>query len=138
VEIHVLQGERKMASANKSLGKFELVGIPPAPKGIPQIEVTFEIDSNGILEVKAVDRQSKKEQAIRVSPSGGLTEEEIGRIIDDAVQHQQDDERRAEVTRMRSRLEGILTTSSRTFQEFGKMLPEGDQKTVAESLALAK
>jgi molecular chaperone DnaK len=138
VEIHVLQGERKVASGNKSLGKFELVGIPPAPKGVPQIEVTFEIDSNGILEVKAIDRQSKKEQAIRVSPSGGLTEDEIQKIIEDAHKHQHDDERRAEVTRMRSRLEGMLTTSTRTFQEFGKMLPEGDQKNVGEALSLAK
>jgi molecular chaperone DnaK len=138
VEIHVLQGERKVASANKSLGKFELVGIPPAPKGVPQIEVTFEIDSNGILEVRAVDRQSKKQQAIRVSPSGGLTEDEIQRIIEDAGTHAQEDERRAELSRMRSRLEGLLATSSRTFQEFGKMLPDSDQETVQGALQLAK
>ena len=138
VEIHVLQGERKMASANKSLGKFELVGIPPAPKGVPQIEVTFEIDSNGILEVRAIDRQSKKEQAIRVSPSGGLTEDEIRRIIDDAESHRQDDERRGELVKMRGRLEGLYSTSARTFNEFGKMLPDGDQATVKDALGLAK
>jgi molecular chaperone DnaK len=114
------------------------VGIPPAPKGVPQIEVTFEIDSNGILEVRAVDRQSKKQQAIRVSPSGGLTEDEIQRIIEDASTHAQEDERRAELSRMRSRLEGLLATSSRTFQEFGKMLPDSDQETVQGALQLAK
>ncbi len=138
VEIHVLQGERKVASANKSLGRFELVGIPPAPKGVPQVDVTFEIDSNGILEVKAVDRQSGKEQAIRVSPSGGFTEEEIKRIIEDAAVHAQEDERRAELTRMRSRLDGLLASSARTFQEFGRMLPERDQASVKEALQLAK
>ena len=138
VEIHVLQGERKVATGNKSLGKFDLVGIPQAPKGVPQIDVTFEIDSNGILEVKALDRQSKKEQAIRVSPSGGLTEEEIQKIIEDAGVHAQEDDKRAEITRMRARLEGLLQTSTKTFQEFGRMLPEGDQKTVSEALAGAK
>ncbi len=138
VEIHVLQGERKVAQGNKSLGKFELVGIPQAPKGVPQIEVSFEIDSNGILEVKAVDKQSRKEQAIRVSPSGGLSEDEIRQIIDDAGQHQQDDERRSELQRMKGRLEGLLTSSTRTFQEFGKMLPERDQNVVSESLSQAK
>jgi molecular chaperone DnaK len=138
VEIHVLQGERKVASGNKSLGKFELVGIPPAPKGVPQIEVTFEIDSNGILEVKAVDRQTKKEQAIRVSPSGGLSEEEIDSIMTEAESHAEEDARRGEMTKLRARLEGLLSTSARTFQEFGKMLTEKDQETVSEALDLAK
>jgi molecular chaperone DnaK len=138
VEINVLQGERKLASANKRLGKFELVGIPPAPKGMPQIEVTFEIDSNGILEVRAVDRQSRKEQAIRVSPSGGLTEEEIQRIIQDATAHADEDERRAELQRLRSRLEGLRTNAANTFKEFGKMLPAADQERVQEALDEAK
>jgi len=138
VEIHVLQGERKIASGNKSLGKFDLVGLPAAPKGVPQIEVTFEIDSNGILEVRALDRQTKKEQAIRVSPSGGLSEEEIRTILSEAESHAEEDERRAELIKTRSRLEGLLGTSVRTFQEFGKMLPDKDQAAVKESLDLAK
>ena len=138
VEIHVLQGERKVASGNKSLGKFELVGIPPAPRGVPQIEVTFEIDSNGILEVRAVDRQTQKEQAIRVSPSGGLSDDEIDTIIQDAASHAEEDQRRAELTKLKARLEGLLSTSARTFQEFGKMLTEKDQESVAEALEVAK
>jgi molecular chaperone DnaK len=138
VEIHVLQGERKIASGNKSLGKFDLVGLPPAPKGVPQIEVSFEIDSNGILEVRALDRQAKKEQAIRVSPSGGLSEEEIQQILVEAQSHAEDDERRAELIKTRARLEGLLTTSARTFQEFGQMLPDKEQASVQETLELAK
>ncbi len=138
VEIHVLQGERKVASGNKSLGKFELVGIPSAPKGVPQIEVAFEIDSNGILEVKAVDRQTKKEQAIRVSPSGGLSDDEIDSIISEAENYAEEDSRRAEMTKLRARIDGLLSSCARTFQEFGKMLPEKDQETVKESLEVAK
>ncbi|MEM7246148.1 MAG: molecular chaperone DnaK [Acidobacteriota bacterium] len=138
VEIHVLQGERKVASANKSLGKFELVGIPPAPKGVPQIEVSFEIDSNGILEVRAKDKQTEKEQAIRVSPSGGLSEHEIQKIIGEASEHAEEDERRAELTKLKGRLEGLLTSSGRTFKEFGNMLSPEDSERVENALEAAR
>src|SRR5690606_12569735 len=91
VEIHVLQGERPMAIDNKTIGKFQLTGIPPAPRGVPQIEVTFDIDANGILHVSAKDRATGKEQKIRIEASSGLTEQEIERMIKDAEAHAEED-----------------------------------------------
>ncbi len=96
VEVHVLQGEREIAAHNKSLGRFELVGVPPAPRGVPQIEVAFDIDSNGIVNVQAKDLASQREQKILVTPSGGLSEEEIHEILEDAKKHAEEDRRRAE------------------------------------------
>ncbi len=127
VEIHVLQGEREIAAHNNSLGQFELVGIPAAPRGATQIEVTFDIDSNGIVSVQARDCTSKREQKILVSPSSGLTEKEIEEIISDANQHAEEDRRRAEFVRARSRLEGLVESNQKTFNEFGSMLPEDQQ-----------
>ena len=127
VEIHVLQGEREIAAHNNSLGQFELVGIPAAPRGATQIEVTFDIDSNGIVSVQARDCTSKREQKILVSPSSGLTEKEIEEIICDAKQHAEEDRRRAEFVRARSRLEGLVESNQKTFNEFGSMLPEDQQ-----------
>ena len=127
VEIHVLQGEREIAAHNNSLGQFELVGIPAAPRGATQIEVTFDIDSNGIVSVQARDCTSQREQKILVSPSSGLTEKEIEDIIIDAKQHAEDDRRRAEFIRARSRLEGLVESNQKTFNEFGSMLPTDQQ-----------
>src|SRR5205807_2357493 len=84
VEIHILQGEREIASGNRSLGKFELVGIPPAPRGVPQVEVSFEVDANGIVSVSAMDKATKREQQMRITPTSGLSQEEIERIITEA------------------------------------------------------
>src|SRR5690606_8404494 len=96
VEIHVLQGERPMAIDNKTIGRFQLTGIPPAPRGVPQIEVTFDIDANGILHVTAKDRETGKEQKIRIEASSGLSEEEIQRMIKDAEAHAEEDRRNRE------------------------------------------
>jgi molecular chaperone DnaK len=130
VEINVLQGEREVASYNKSLGRFELVGIAPAPKGVPQVEVTFDIDSNGIVNVSARDMATKKEQKIVVSPSGGLTEREITEIIENAEQHAEDDKKRAELFRIQARLEGLLDSNMRSFAEFGNQLDEEKRNAV--------
>jgi molecular chaperone DnaK len=138
VEIHVLQGERAVAAQNKSLGRFDLVGIPAAPKGVPQIEVSFDIDSNGIVNVSARDKTTGKEQAIRVTPSGGLSEEEIQRVIEDAKTHEEEDKKRLEFQRIRARLEGLLESTERAFKEFGHMLAEGNRSTVGEALQSAR
>ena len=130
VEINVLQGEREVASYNKSLGRFELVGISPAPKGVPQIEVSFDIDSNGIVHVSARDMATKKEQKIVVTPSGGLTEREIAEIIEDAERHSEDDKKKGELYRIQARLEGLLDSNMRSFAEFGKLLDEEKRATV--------
>ena len=138
VEINVLQGEREVASYNKSLGRFELVGIPPAPKGVPQIEVTFDIDSNGIVHVSARDMATKKEQKIVVTPSGGLTDREIAEIIDDAERHAEDDKKKAELFRIQARLEGLLESNMRSFAEFGTMLDEEKRVTVKKIIDSAR
>ena len=138
VEINVLQGEREVASYNKSLGRFELVGVPPAPKGVPQIEVTFDIDSNGIVHVSARDMATKKEQKIVVTPSGGLTDREIAEIIEDAERHAEDDKKRAELFRIQARLEGLLESNMRSFAEFGSMLDEEKRVTVKKIIDTAR
>ncbi len=122
VEIQVLQGERELASENKSLGRFELVGIPPAPRGVPQIEVTFAIDSNGIVQVTARDLATGREQSIQVNPAGGLSKEEIDRMIAEADRMRKEDMRRREIRLLRNKLEGLLYTNERVFKEFGSLL----------------
>ncbi len=138
VEVHVLQGERELGAHNKSLGRFELVGIPPAPKGVPQIEVTFDIDSNGIVHVSARDQATGSEQRILVTPSSGLSEREINDIIDDARRHAEEDRVRAELMRIQHRLEGLLDSNEKTFTEFGYLLDEGRRKDVQRTLAGAR
>jgi len=138
VEVHVLQGEREIAAHNKSLGQFELVGIPPAPRGVPQVEVSFDIDSNGIVNVSARDLATQKEQKIVVTPSGGLSDEEINSIIADAKKHSEEDRRRAELIRVRTRLEGLVESNGKTFSEFGSMLAEDKQLEVRRILDNAR
>ena len=138
VEVNVLQGEREIASYNKSLGRFELVGVPPAPKGVPQIEVTFDIDSNGIVHVSARDQATAREQKILVTPSGGLSEKEIIEIIDDAERHAEADRRKAELNRIQARLEGLLESNLRSFTEFGSLLDNEKQGTVKRILENAR
>jgi molecular chaperone DnaK len=138
VEVHVLQGEREIAAHNKSLGQFELVGIPPAPRGVPQVEVSFDIDSNGIVNVSARDLATQKEQKIVVTPSGGLSDEEINSIIADAKKHSEEDRRRAELIRVRTRLEGLVESNGKTFSEFGSMLAEDKQIEVRRILDNAR
>ncbi len=138
VEVNVLQGEREVASYNKSLGRFELVGIAPAPKGVPQIEVTFDIDSNGIVHVSARDVGTSKEQTIVVTPSGGLTEKEINDIIDDAKKFADADKKKAELYRIQARLEGLLESNMKSFAEFGSLLDEEKRNTVKKILEGAR
>jgi molecular chaperone DnaK len=138
VQIHVLQGEREIAAHNKSLGQFDLIGLPPAPKGATQIEVTFDIDSNGIVSVHARDMATQREQKILVTPSSGLSDEEIGAIIEDATKHQDQDRRRSEYIRAKSRLEGLVDSNQKTFNEFGSMLGEDQQTRVRRILTDAK
>ncbi len=138
VEIHVLQGEREISAHNKSLGQFELVGIPPAPRGATQIEVSFDIDSNGIVSVQARDLATQREQKILVTPSSGLTEQEIQNIIQDAEQHAEEDERRAEFYRAKARLEGLVDSNQKTFNEFGAMLAPDKQAEARQIMEEAR
>jgi len=138
VEVHVLQGERGIANENRSLGRFDLVGIPPAPRGVPQIEVTFSIDSNGIVHVSARDLATGKEQSIEVNPAGGLSKAEIDTLIAEADKYHQDDERRREVRQLQNRLEGLLYTNERVVREFGGSLSPEDREQVRSTLNRAR
>jgi len=138
VEVHVLQGERGIASENRSLGRFDLVGIPPAPRGVPQIEVTFSIDSNGIVNVGARDLATGKEQSIEVNPAGGLSKAEIDGLIAESERYRQDDERRREVRQLQNRLEGLLYTNERVVREFGGSLSPEDRDEVRSTLNRAR
>jgi molecular chaperone DnaK len=138
VEIHCLQGERQIASENKSLGRFELVGIPPAPRGVPQIEVAFAIDSNGIVNVSARDMSTNLTQSIQITPAGGLSEEEINRLVDEASRQSQSDLQKREVLQLKNRLEGLIYSSERVFEQFRDMLQETDSKKIHETLLKAR
>jgi molecular chaperone DnaK len=119
VSIHVLQGERKMAADNKTLGRFELVGIPPAPRGTPQIEVTFDIDANGIVEVSAKDTASNKKQSIRISHSSGLSAAEIDRLVKDAALHAEEDKNKKELADARNSADALIYSTEKTLGELG-------------------
>jgi molecular chaperone DnaK len=134
VEIHVLQGEREVARENKSLGRFELVGIPAAPRGVPQIEVTFAIDSNGIVNVSARDLATGKAQGIQINPAGGLSQAEIDKIIKEASAFAEADHARREVAQIKSRLEGMLASNERVLSEFGAALADDERERIEETL----
>ncbi len=134
VEIHVLQGEREIAGENKSLGRFELVGVPPAPRGVPQIEVTFAIDSNGIVSVSARDVATNKSQSVQINPAGGLTKDEIDRLVEEAEEHSHADQQRREMRRLKNRLEGLIYTNERVFEQFQEMLGGPERKRVRDTL----
>jgi molecular chaperone DnaK len=119
VEVHVLQGERAEARLNKSLSKFVLDGIPPAPRGMPQIEVTFDIDANGILKVNAKDKATGKEQHITITASSGLSDSEISQMVQDAEAHAEDDKRRRELIGARNQADSLLYTAEKTLREAG-------------------
>ncbi|NOY53697.1 MAG: molecular chaperone DnaK [Deltaproteobacteria bacterium] len=138
VSVHVLQGERDMAEDNKSLGRFELVGIPPAPRGVPQIEVTFDIDANGIVHVSAKDKGTGKEQSIKLTASSGLSEEEIRKLIRDAEAHQQEDARRKELADTRHACESLIYNTERSLREYYDKIDPDDRSSIEESLAKAK
>ena len=127
VEIHVLQGEREVAEGNRSLGKFELVGIPPNPRGVPQIEVSFEVDANGIVSVSAQDKATGREQQMRITPTSGLTPEEIDRLIHEAESFAESDRDLKELLVFRTKLESLLRNTQKSFTKFGGLLPEIEQ-----------
>jgi molecular chaperone DnaK len=134
VEIHVLQGERELSRENKSLGRFELVGIPTAPRGVPQIEVTFAIDSNGIVHVSARDLATGKAQGMQLNPAGGLSQSEIDRIIREASAFATADNERREITQLRNRLEGMLASNERVLGEFTEALSSDELERIEETL----
>jgi len=134
VEIHVLQGERELARENKSLGRFELVGLPTAPRGVPQIEVTFAIDSNGIVHVSARDLATGKAQGMQINPAGGLSKSEIDRIIREAETFAAADSDRRELAQMRNRLEGMLSSNERVLAEFSSALAPDERERIEETL----
>ncbi len=134
VAVNVLQGERQIAAENKSLGRFELVGIPQAPRGVPQIEVTFAIDSNGIVNVAARDMATNLSQSIQINPAGGLSESEVQRLVAEADRNSQADIERREIRQLKNRLEGLIYSNERVFGQFRDMLQETDVKRIHEAL----
>jgi molecular chaperone DnaK len=138
VEIHVLQGEREMARDNRTLGKFHLTGIPPAPRGVPQIEVTFDIDANGILNVSAKDTATGKTQNITITSSSGLNKDEVERMVKEAQSHSEEDKRRREVVDLRNQADGLAYNVEKLLKENRDKLPEGDAKSIEEAVAAAR
>ena len=134
VTIHVLQGEREMASDNRTLGRFNLEGIPPAPRGIPQIEVSFDIDADGILHVSAKDLGTGREQKIRIESSSGLNESEIQRMVKDAEQHQEDDKRKRRAVEVRNNADALLYASEKSLREHGDKVSEEDRSRVSAAI----
>ncbi|HET7487366.1 MAG TPA: Hsp70 family protein, partial [Acidimicrobiales bacterium] len=132
VEIHVLQGEREMAMYNKTLGKFQLVDLPPAPRGIPQIEVTFDIDANGIVHVSARDRATSKEQSMTITGQSSLNKDDISRMVKDAEMHAEEDRQRREEAEVRNNAETLIHQTEKLMREQGSKLM-GDEKANAES-----
>lgn len=138
VEVHVLQGEREMAYDNRSLGRFELVGIPPAPRGVPQIEVTFEIDANGIVHVSARDLATGKEQSIRITASSGLAQAEIDKMVREAELYHQDDLRKKKVAELRNNLDGLIYTTSKSLEEYGNHFQDEEYNDILQALEEAQ
>jgi molecular chaperone DnaK len=138
VEVHVLQGERPMARDNRTLGKFHLVGIPPAPRGVPQVEVTFDIDANGILNVSAKDTATGKQQNITITASSGLTKDEVERMVKDAESHAADDTKRRQEIETRNQADSLVYSTERMLSEHGAKLAEADRKAVEDALGEAR
>lgn len=138
VEVHVLQGEREMARDNKSLGRFHLDGIPPAPRGVPQIEVTFDIDANGILSVTAKDKATGKQQQIRITGSSNLAQSDIDKMVKEAEQHAEEDQRRKETVELRNRLDSLVYQTEKTLGEAGEKVAAAEKERVEQALKEAK
>jgi molecular chaperone DnaK len=135
VEIHILQGEREISAGNRSLGKFELVGIPAAPRGVPQIEVSFEVDANGIVSVSAADKATGREQQMRITPTSGLSPDEIDRIIAEAASSVESDRTQRERVSLQNKLVSLVRNTQRSFLEFGKLLSKEEQEAGQQVLA---
>ncbi|MEZ5417625.1 MAG: molecular chaperone DnaK [Vicinamibacterales bacterium] len=138
VEVHVLQGERQFARDNRTLGKFQLVGIPPAPRGVPQVEVTFDIDANGIVNVSAKDKATGKEQKITITGSSGLSKDEVDRMVKDAESHASDDKARRDLIDARNQLDSLVYSVEKTLTDSKDKLPAGQAETVQAALDTAK
>jgi len=138
VSVHALQGEREMAEDNKTLGRFELVGIPPAPRGVPQIEVTFDIDANGIVHVSARDLGTGKEQSIRVVASSGLNEAQIKTMQDDAEQYREADKKKKEFAELLVNAEGLVYSTEKSVEEFASLLKPQDVEEIKTNLEATK
>jgi len=134
VEIHVLQGERQMAADNRTLAKFILDGIPPSSRGVPQVEVTFDIDADGILHVSAKDLATQKEQKVRVEASSGLSKEEVDKMVTDAEEKSEEDQKRHDLVENRNKLDELIYRTDKSFKEFEDKLPEDDKKELEEAL----
>lgn len=138
VEIHVIQGERPMASDNKSLGRFILDGIPPAPRGLPQVEVSFDVDANGILNVKAKDKATNREQSIRIEASSGLSKEDIERMKKDAELHADEDTKKKELIEVRNLAEQLIYTAEKSLRDHADKVPEETKKSITEKVDALK
>jgi molecular chaperone DnaK len=138
VEIHVLQGEREMATDNKTLGRFILDGIPPSPRGVPQVEVTFDIDANGVLSVKAKDKATGKEQSIRIEASTGLSKDEIEKMKKDAEAHAEDDKKKRENVETKNMADTLVFTTEKALREAGDKISEDKKKPVQEKVEALK
>jgi molecular chaperone DnaK len=138
VEIHVLQGEREMARDNRTLGKFHLVGIPPAPRGVPQIEVTFDIDANGIVNVSAKDLGTGKEQQITITSSSGLAEQEIDQMVKDAEMHSEEDKKRREAIDVKNQADSMVYQTEKLLNENREKIPAGEISTIEEAIKQTK
>ncbi len=138
VSIHVLQGERSMAADNRTLGRFELVGIPPAPRGVPQVEVTFDIDANGIVHVAAKDLGTGKEQSIQITASSGLSEEEIKNLVRDAESHAEDDKKKKELIEARNQADALVYSVEKNIKEFGDKIDAAEKSRIEDAVAKVK
>ncbi|MCW2310072.1 molecular chaperone DnaK [Rhodobium gokarnense] len=138
VTIRVFQGEREMAADNKILGQFDLVGIPPAPRGVPQVEVTFDIDANGIVNVSAKDKGTGKEQQIRIQASGGLSDSDIEQMVKDAESHAEEDKKRREVADARNHAESLVHSTEKSLAEYGDKVSEADKSAIEAAVAETK
>jgi molecular chaperone DnaK len=135
VEIHVLQGERDFANDNKTLGRFILDGIPPAPRGIPQVEVTFDIDANGILDVKAKDRATSKEQQVRITASSMLSKDDVDKMVREAESHADEDKKRRDEVELRNQAEQLGYQAERTLKDLGDKVPAEDRATIESQVS---
>jgi molecular chaperone DnaK len=138
VTIRVFQGEREMAADNKLLGQFDLVGLPSAPRGVPQVEVTFDIDANGIVNVTAKDKATNKEQQIRIQASGGLSEADINKMVKDAELHAADDKKRRELIDVKNHAESLMHDSEKSLKEYGDKVSEADKSAIEGAAAALK
>jgi len=138
VEINVFQGERPMAADNKSLGRFILDGLPPAPRGVPQVEVAFDIDANGILHVTAKDKATNKEQKITITSSSGLSKEEVEKMKKEAEMHADEDKKRKEEAEIMNQADSVIFTTDKLLKESGEKMKEEDKKELEEKLELLK